>query len=235
MSTPFFVQNKMQANLVIDIEEKFGPPHAGTHLDGWSKKSIAEAGNQLWNFAAGPSGYYYLQSNLDGLVVDIAKASTQPGAPLIVYTQKPLIDADNQLWAFTPGPDGYFFIQGKLNGFVIDIEGASMERGTRLDAHPQKAIAEADNQLWQFVDTDGNVVTPPSSQEQQPTSEGKCQTEWQSIMTLLDISRVPTFTNLATIQSELFSCFKAGYISQGQWIDFETKAHELDPALPRLG
>jgi hypothetical protein len=95
--------------------------------------------------------YYFIQSKLDGNVIDIAGASTKSGAGLDVYPQK-ATGADNQLWEFIldPAGSGYYFIKSKLNGNVIDIQDASTKSGALLDAYPQKAAA-ADNQLWEFV------------------------------------------------------------------------------------
>jgi hypothetical protein len=95
--------------------------------------------------------YYFIQSKLDGNVIDIAGASKKAGTGLDVFPQK-ATDADNQLWEFIldPAGSGYYFIRSKLNGNVMDIQGGSTAAGALLDAYPQKPGA-ADNQLWEFV------------------------------------------------------------------------------------
>jgi hypothetical protein len=101
--------------------------------------------------------YYFIESKLNGNVIDISGSSTAPGALLDAYPRK-TSENDNQLWEFTPDPggSGYYFIKSKLNGNAIDIQGGSIVPGAALDAYPQKTSG-SDNQLWQFVeDPDGS-------------------------------------------------------------------------------
>jgi len=153
-----FIQSKLNGN-VVDIVE--ASTKAGTLLDSWPQKSSGND-NQLWQLIpenplfpvfAGPLvgefGYFWIQSKLNGNVVDILGGSTKPGASLDAWPKQ---DNDNQLWTFTldPGGSGYFFISSKLNFNVMDIEQASTESGALLDAYPQKS-GGYDNQLWKFV------------------------------------------------------------------------------------
>jgi Ricin-type beta-trefoil lectin domain-like len=126
-------------------------------LDAFPQKSTGND-NQLWQLIAenplypvipilGLSGYFWIQSKLNGNVVDILSGSTKPGASLDAWPKQ---DNDNQLWTFTldPAGSGYFFISSKLNGNVIDILEASTKPGAGLDAYPLTGNA---NQLWKFV------------------------------------------------------------------------------------
>jgi hypothetical protein len=103
------------------------------------------------------SDYYFVESKLNGNVIDIAGASLAPGALLDAYPKK-TSGNDNQLWEFVldPGGSGYYFIKSKLNGNVIDIQGASTTAGAAVDAYPQKTSGYVPNQLWQFVEDPNN-------------------------------------------------------------------------------
>lgn len=91
-----------------------------------------------------PGQYFYIESIMNGYVLDIRGGSTQPGSHIIAYPKnKP--QSNNQLWTFTK--EG--FIISKLNGNVIDIEGACSAPGTQLISHPQKAGGTA-NQQWRL-------------------------------------------------------------------------------------
>ena len=97
------------------------------------------------------SNYYFIQSFLNGNVIDIQGASTKAGASLDAFPQK-TTGNDNQLWKFVADPagSGYYFIKSKLNGNVVDIAGASTKDGADLDANTEKKL-DYDNQLWEFI------------------------------------------------------------------------------------
>jgi Ricin-type beta-trefoil lectin domain-like len=97
------------------------------------------------------STYYFIESKLDGNVIDIVEASTKPGAYLDAYPKKSSGTA-NQLWEFVldPAGSGYYFIKSQLDGTVIDIFGGSTAANAQLDAWPQQSPSQG-NQLWEFV------------------------------------------------------------------------------------
>jgi RHS repeat-associated protein len=116
--------------------------------------SYSPTENQLWQLVPDPagSGYSFIQSKLNGYVIDILNGSTQPQAPLDAYPQK-TTGTDNQLWRLIPDPafPGYFFIQSKLNGYMIDIPyGSNSQPQAPLDASPLTTTS-LDNQLWRLV------------------------------------------------------------------------------------
>ncbi|MBV9742371.1 MAG: RICIN domain-containing protein [Acidobacteriia bacterium] len=164
MSSPFFIQSKL-GDLVIDIQGASTKP--GTLLDAFTKKTKSpDWDNQLWTFETSEwPNFYFIQSILDDLVIDVQGASTKPGALLDVFTQKTkTLDMVNQIWMFVPSTvAGYYFIQSAdSTNLVIDVQGASTHPGTLLDAFTQKTKGpDWDNQLWTFIDEHGNSVTPP--------------------------------------------------------------------------
>lgn len=164
MPVPFFIQSKL-GDLVIDIQGASKKP--GTLLDAFTKKTRRpDWNNQLWTFGTSEyPDYYFIQSILGDLVIDIQGASTKPGTLLDAFTQKTKYpDLINQLWMFVPSAvAGYYFIQSvDTTNLVIDVQGASKKPGTLLDAFTLKTKGpDWDNQLWTFVDEDGNSVTPP--------------------------------------------------------------------------
>jgi hypothetical protein len=164
-----FIQSKL-GDLVIDVQGASTKP--GTLLDAFTKKTKSpDWNNQLWTFVWSGSlpNFYFIQSKLGDLVIDVQDASTKPGTLLDAFTQKTKYpDTTNQLWMFVPTYSGgvftgYYFIQSADGpGLVIDVQGASTKPGTLLDAFTQKTKGpDWNNQLWTFVDEHGNSVTPP--------------------------------------------------------------------------
>jgi hypothetical protein len=61
--------------------------------------------------------FYVIVSRLNGLALDIERASNQPGARIVTYRKH---GKDNQLWYDDPASGT---IRSKLNNFCLDIEG----------------------------------------------------------------------------------------------------------------
>jgi hypothetical protein len=95
------LQSSLNGN-VIDIQG--ASTQAGALLDAWPLKPTGND-NQLWEFIPDPagSGYYFIQSKLNGNVIDIQGASIQAGAALDAWPQKPSGN-DNQLWILVVSP-----------------------------------------------------------------------------------------------------------------------------------
>jgi len=96
----YFIKSKLNGN-VIDIED--ASTKADTLLDAYPQKTTG-TDNQLWEFVSDPagSGYCFIKSKLNGNVIDIQGASTNPGALLDAYPWK-LNGYDNQLWTVVDG------------------------------------------------------------------------------------------------------------------------------------
>jgi hypothetical protein len=103
---------------VVDIERNSQTP--GARLDAYTSKGASEGNtNQLWNFIKDPeTGYYFIFSQLSGLVIDIEERGLAPGqkpqagAHLDSWTWKGETSSHpgnstnvNQLWQFIQ-PDG---------------------------------------------------------------------------------------------------------------------------------
>jgi Ricin-type beta-trefoil lectin domain-like len=146
------------AGLVVDVTG--GNPTPGTPLQGWSLNSPF-TNNQLWTFEPGPSGGFFIKSNLgDNLVIDVKGGNSAPGTPLQVWPQN-TPPTNNQLWRFAP----YFpFAQGSFHSLlgynlVIDARGGSSARGTPLQIWPQNTPFTY-NQLWNIAPVSGNSYDP---------------------------------------------------------------------------
>ena len=100
------------------------------------------------------STYHFIKSKLDGNVIDIVGANTNPGAQLDAYPKK-TSGTENQLWEFVPDPSGsgYFLIKSKLNGAVIEIPGDLALPGVKLDM--TTIVNYNPGQLWQFYQDPG--------------------------------------------------------------------------------
>jgi len=99
----YFIKSKLNGN-VIDIEGGASNSlNAGVYLDAYPQKTT-ETYNQLWQFVKDPagSGYFFIMSQMNGMVVDIHDASTTPGALLEAYPLK-VSGTDNQLWQVVDG------------------------------------------------------------------------------------------------------------------------------------
>jgi hypothetical protein len=159
MSTFCAIKSKLNGD-VIDI--RGASKQAGALLDNWPAKSTGND-NQLWEFVPDPSGsgYFFIQSKLNGNVIDILGADMNADTLLDAFPRK-TTGQDNQLWGFFPDPasSGYFFIKSALNGDVIDVRGANKTDGALLDAYPQKSTG-TENQLWMPV---GGTFPPPPKQ-----------------------------------------------------------------------
>jgi hypothetical protein len=96
----YFIKSKLDGS-VIDIEG--ASTKAGVLLDAYPQKTTG-TDNQLWEFVSDPagSGYCFIKSKLNGNVIDIQGASTNPGTPLDAYPWK-LSGYDNQLWTVVGG------------------------------------------------------------------------------------------------------------------------------------
>jgi len=96
----YFIQSQLNGN-VIDIQG--ASTSAGALLDAYPQKPTG-TNNQLWQFVPDPagSGYYFIQSQLNGNVIDIYGASTSAGALLDAYPLK-TTGTDNQLWQAVGG------------------------------------------------------------------------------------------------------------------------------------
>jgi len=101
----YLLQNSA-SNLVIDVQG--ASTKDGTPLDAFTINEVGHSplktnsANQLWTFLPSKeAGYYFIQSSLGDLVIDVEGASTNPGTHLDAYPQKITSpNWNNQLWTF---------------------------------------------------------------------------------------------------------------------------------------
>ena len=91
--------------------------------------------------------YYYIRSQLNGLVLDIEHVDYNPGAQIHTWTKKDDSSADSQLWYFV-GTSDQFTICSKLNGLAMDVKGSGGS-GTPVITYPTHGRT---NQLWSLQD-----------------------------------------------------------------------------------
>jgi hypothetical protein len=92
--------------LVIDVSGASTKP--GTPLDAFTVNTVGKppivtnSDNQMWMFVpSSEAGYYFIQSRLGDLVIDVEGASTKAGTHLDAYTKKTSsANWNNQLWTF---------------------------------------------------------------------------------------------------------------------------------------
>ena len=93
-----------------------------------------------------PAQYYYIQSKLNGYVLDVEGANAAQGTHIISWPKKAVSQSDNQLWYFVDAgvTEGQYTIRSKLNGMAIDIYGNGGQ-GTKLITWP---VHGHENQRW---------------------------------------------------------------------------------------
>jgi hypothetical protein len=102
-------------------------------------------GCQQWKFISAGSGYYTIQNNTSGKLMDINGASKTIGTGLIQYH---VTGAANQQWQIIDLKNGYFTFKNKNSGLVLDIKGASKAGGAQcIQSTSNGTIA----QQWQIV------------------------------------------------------------------------------------
>jgi len=109
-----FIINHDNPTQVLDVVENNTEP--GAEICRWNRKPEAtDNRNQKWRIDYAPRLHFYVESQLNGKVLDIQAGNADAGANVIMWEKNPEI-TDNQLW-YT-GRDG--IIRSKLNGFTID-------------------------------------------------------------------------------------------------------------------
>ncbi|KAI7871430.1 ricin B lectin domain-containing protein [Spinellus fusiger] len=100
-----------------------------------------------------PTGFFYIVSQFNGLVLDVEGASQKDGAKICVWKKKTQ-DADNQLWEFRHSA----FIN-RLSGKVLDVKDAKIKHDTAIIQYEKKSSSEdSDNQHW-IYSADGYIHT----------------------------------------------------------------------------
>ena len=66
------------------------------------------------------SHFYFIQSKLNGYVLDIKGGHAGSNGEIIAFPKKDA-GVDNQLWYFTDAGDGSYVIHSKLNNLALDV------------------------------------------------------------------------------------------------------------------
>lgn len=103
------------------------------------------------------SGYYLIQSQFNGLVMDIAGSQVSPGTGVVMYYPT---GGTNQLWKITPTGA----IVSKLNGFALDFEKSEIAPYNSIVVNPLQVIQGFPSQQWKIEEGllknqhDGNLA-----------------------------------------------------------------------------
>jgi hypothetical protein len=100
MASYFFLMNKLSGDAISIAGMSTAP---GTALLSWPQKATGN-NDQLWGYTPDPagSGYFFIETLLDGNAISIAGMSTASGAGLVSWPQKQS-GYDDQLWKIVSG------------------------------------------------------------------------------------------------------------------------------------
>ena len=135
----YFVKNR-STGLVLQAHVGEGPVGKAILP---SHPKTEDVDSQLWYLEdTGDTGYYYIVSKLNGLVLDVSRASYAEGTPVIQWSKNaPPVVTANQKWKIELD-DGY--VVSQLNGQVIEMDRKSIFISKRKYKSP------AENQQWTF-------------------------------------------------------------------------------------
>ncbi|EIE86504.1 hypothetical protein G6F46_007824 [Rhizopus delemar] len=100
-----------------------------------------------------PQGAFFIVSQLNGRVLDVAGGSTENAAKIVVWSKKDS-DNDNQLWVYR---DGYF--ANVKSGKVLDVKGNKIEKDAHIIQYDAQEVSDDHkNQTW-TIDGNGFIHT----------------------------------------------------------------------------
>jgi hypothetical protein len=92
-----------------------------------------------------PGHFYYIQSKVSGLDLDVNGGNSTNGGSVVQAPQN-----IPQSWEFLPDGDGYFHVRSNVSGMYLDVGGGSHNVGSSVD----QAVRDPD-QSWKLI-PDGN-------------------------------------------------------------------------------
>lgn len=108
---------------------------------GWTDaQNLAEGDVSLAN-GIDPNRYYFVQSKVSGLNLDVLGASRAVGNRIVQAVPNP-----DQVWIFIPAGDGYYYIQSKISGLNLDVSSGSKAIGNRI----VQAVRDP-QQVWKLI------------------------------------------------------------------------------------
>ncbi len=109
---------------------------------------IDRTATQRWKLRKS-DGYYYIESGVDGKVMDVSGGNTANGAQIVLSAKKTGGSAVNQLWRLTSAGDGTYLIRSKMDDSkVIDVSGYGTADWTKIQLWDVNA---GPNQRFRFV------------------------------------------------------------------------------------
>ncbi|KAI9261167.1 ricin B lectin domain-containing protein [Sporodiniella umbellata] len=100
-----------------------------------------------------PQSAFFIESQLNGRVLDVAGGSNDNSAEIVTWTKKDS-DNENQLWVYR---DGYF--ANVKSGKVLDIKGNKVENNSHIIQYEAQEVSEEHkNQTW-TIDQQGAIHT----------------------------------------------------------------------------
>jgi ricin-type beta-trefoil lectin protein len=94
-----------------------------------NRRPCSSRENQVWSIEPGDDGYYSrLVSRQSGKCLDVSGASTEDGAPIILWQCH---GGANQQWRLEPFGEEYRLV-ARHSGKCLDVTGWSPENGTRI-------------------------------------------------------------------------------------------------------
>lgn len=125
--------NRADENRVLDVAQ--ADEEARTRVCAWEYHGEE---NQQFEFEHASAKYFFIRSELNGLVLDIQKGDDSPGTKVVMWEEGD--GHDNQLWY----EDRFGIIRSKLNDFVLDAS-----KGDSIRMQPLEPGNSG--QLWSVI------------------------------------------------------------------------------------
>lgn len=89
--------------------------------------------------------YYYLQSKISGLYLDVQGGGKASKTPVWQHTRN---GSAAQHWKLITAGGGYYYLQSKVSGMYLDVSGGSKDAGAIIWQYP---LNRSDAQRWKLI------------------------------------------------------------------------------------
>jgi hypothetical protein len=93
--------------------------------------------------------WYFIESQVNGLNLDVKMGSKKSGTPIWMYTPN---KTNAQQWMLVDAGRGYYYIKSRLNGMYLDVRGGSKSPKAIIWNHPKNGT---DAQKWKLTSAGG--------------------------------------------------------------------------------